>query len=151
MNKILLVLLFPILQSCANSLISFEKGSWDGTGVSKQVFQKAGENAIDCGFHNVLTTDGQKSVKMGFECVRRAKLQNKNFIFGTYRIPIDSYAMEILIRAPSGEYWTVVYDRMLDEEEAQLWLRTCKLVKLHKTQLSYEGKQCNEKTSADWL
>lgn len=151
MNNVVLVLLIPLLQSCANSLIVFEKGSWDETGVSKQVFQKAGENAIDCGFHNLLSKEGKKSIKVGFECVRRAISQNKSFMFGTYRIPLDSYAMEILIKPPSDNYWTIVYDRMLDEDESQLWLHACKSVKLYRHQLSYEGKQCSEKTNAEWL
>ena len=151
MKNFIPILIIPLLVSCTNSLIVFEGGGWGKTGVFELAFKKAGEDAIDCGFHNLLTKEGRKTRKIGFECIMRAEAQDKAFIYGTYRLPLDSYAMEILIRTSSREYWTVVYDRMLGENESQLWLNLCDSIKFHKRKYYYEEKNCNERKVEEWL
>ncbi len=151
MKICILPLVIMFLLSCTPSIMSFDNGGWVVTGVTENVEKLAGSEAIDCGFHDLLTEKGKGTMLYGIECVRRAILHDRSFMYGINRIPLDSVATEILIRTSDGKYWTIVYDLEFDSDKPQLWVHSCKSVKLHKKSGTYEGKKCIEEPNSKWL
>ncbi len=151
MIKLALLLVVFCLCSCTFAIKTIDPESWKPTGVAKQVRKYAGDAAIDCGFHDLLTEKGRRTLRAGFTCMRKAKRRQQAFIYGTYYIPIDSYAFEILMSDASGEYWHVVYDRMLGESDSQLWVRRCKTLEIYKLDLDYRVKDCKKMPFEEWL
>lgn len=47
------------------------------------------------------------------------------FRYGSVRIPMDSYATEVLVRSADGSLWLLVHDVMIDGEAPQFWVQRC--------------------------
>jgi hypothetical protein len=101
---------------------------------------------VDCGFVNLLETPGDAIRRHAYDCVRKALKSGRPFKFGTLRIPIDSYAYEVLARTPTGELWQITYDRMLVAEEGeQQWNRVCKSARIDRHTLVMRAEDCVSK------
>src|SRR5262245_57997208 len=138
--------LFGMLTGCAAAPILDRPnhGAWQPmgyAGFSESIDALVGSTAIDCGFLNMLdtkTTDAMK--RRASDCVQAAMSGGQPFKFGTVRVPIDSYAYEVLARSSTGELWQITYDQMLLEEDgAQQWNKVCKSATLERGTLFLTG------------
>ena len=141
-----------ILFGCASEPPKTSYPEWGEVGYNgftDYVDRKAGPSAINCGFFETFDRRAPRPYKVpGFDCVQYAIKNQLPFKFGTVRIPIDSYAYEVLVRDESGNFWEIVYDVMLDGDAPQQWVRRCKSVDLAPRYSAYEGKDCEK--VVDW-
>jgi hypothetical protein len=115
-------------------------------GFSESIDLLVGSSAVDCGFVNLLETPNAATRHRAYDCVRTALKNGQPFKFGTLRIPIDSYAYEVLARTPTGELWQITYDRMLVAEEGQQqWNRICKSARVDRRTLVMMAENCVSK------
>jgi hypothetical protein len=86
----------------------------------------AGPEAIDCGFINQLgEEESHAGWRAAMRCASAALEHGEPFKFGTYRIPMDSYTHEIVVRGADGQLWFLVLDVMLDGDAPQFWQERC--------------------------
>lgn len=142
----------PLLFGCAAGPTNTSYPSWGEVGyvgLTEYVDRKAGPSALNCGFFETFDRRTPRPYEVpGFACVQYA-IENQNpFKYGTVRIPIDSYAYEVLVRDDSGTYWEIVYDVMIDGDAPQQWVRRCESVELFPKFSAYEGKECE--SVVDW-
>ena len=118
-------------------------------GFAEYVDRKAGRDALNCGFFETFDRRRQRTYKVpGFACVDHAIRNGLPFKYGTVRLPIDSYAFEVLVRDSSGAYWDITYDVMIDGDAPQQWVKQCKFVELDHRFSTYEVGSC--KSVVDW-
>ncbi len=135
-----------VATSCTSGPPILEYPPWGDVGYngfSEYVDQKAGPNALNCGFFETFDRRRQRSYKVpGFDCVRHAVENNLSFKYGTVRLPIDSYAYQVLVRDESGVFWDITYDVMIDGDAPQQWVRRCEIVELIAQYSSYQVEDC---------
>jgi hypothetical protein len=113
-------------------------------GFVESIDALVGPEAVDCGFFRIGGDEVTARVKrQAYQCVQSALKARQPFKFGTFRIPIDSYAHEILARSSRGELWQITYDVMLtDDETGQQWNQICNSVSIDKRTLLVLGTDC---------
>jgi hypothetical protein len=114
--------------------------------LEKEARALAGVDAVDCGFVNLLEDSSRARLHAGMRCARRAFKDGKPFLYASFRIPIDSYAHEVLIHSAEGTLWLLTVDRMIDEETAQFWKQKCQKLrfKMHNAGFVIEGCETGE-------
>jgi hypothetical protein len=139
-----------LVAGCAANESQYGAGPWAPIayeGFAEDVNAIAGEDAIDCGFHNLLEQGPWKAEaarKSTLRCVQTAIERGEPFKYGTLRIPIDSLAFEVLARPRGGDYWLRTYDVMVDHTGTAQWTKQCKSVRLDMRHGWYEGLDCKE-------
>ena len=113
-------------------------------GFVESIDALVGPEAVDCGFLNLLEdSTSQEARSRAHRCVRTALKGKQPFKFGTLRIPIDSYAYEVIARSSRGELWQVTFDLMLtDDESGQQWNRICRAASVDRKTLTIHGTDC---------
>lgn len=147
--SVIIIVVFSCAQSTYIAVEPWPQISY--TGFKESIDKLAGEGAIDCGFHDLMSREGKRSYKLGVKCVKEAVMRGHSFKFGTVRLPIDSIAHEILVLSPKSEYWLVVNDRMFDDDSPQQWTQKCKEIKFNSYVLFYGGVGCTEVKNGDWF
>ncbi len=156
MKKYFLVLIILAASGCA-SVKEYKHSLWPQyayPGFSEKIDRVSGDTSIDCGFYDLTsrTESIRRQRKEGFfDCVEKYTQEKAPFKFGSVRIPADSYAYEILIYSQDGEYWTITFDLMLDGSGAIHWVKRCESIKLEHQKLSYDGINCKEDSTEQWL
>jgi hypothetical protein len=120
-------IVFMSLVACA-STPTFPAPSWDGCHCTQldEISRKlAGPAMTDCGFFDLTEDSSHQRLHAGMRCARRAFGGTGAFRYGSVRIPIDSYATEVLVRALDGSLWLLTRDVMLDGDAPQLWVQRC--------------------------
>ena len=80
---------------------------------------------IDCGFVSLVADQPREELRTGMRCARQAFGTSAAFRFGSVRIPMDSYATEVLVRRADGSLWLLVHDVMIDGDAPQFWTQRC--------------------------
>jgi hypothetical protein len=93
--------------------------------LEQQARELAGPGMIDCGFVNLIGGRSGDEVRAGMRCARMAVKTSAAFRYGSVRIPMDSYATEVLVRSADGSLWLLVHDVMIDGEAPQFWAQRC--------------------------
>ncbi len=144
----LAVPLFLLFAGCATAPDPGQYQNWQNVGYdgfAESIDIVAGSNARDCGFYNLMNKDARKAARqVGLGCAEQAFSEGVAFKFGTVRLPIDSYAYEVLIRSPDGENWLIVYDIIVDGTDPQIWFKKCESIAFPRRNGFYEGKDCIE-------
>lgn len=139
-----------LVAGCATSSTQYRPGPWPPIGYegfAENINAIAGEDAIDCGFHNLLKwdpRDAERVRKAKLRCVQRAVERGDPFKYGTARIPIDSLAYEVLVRPRDGDYWLRTYDVMIGNPGRSQWTQQCRSIRLDMRHGWYEGVDCKE-------
>jgi hypothetical protein len=142
-------LLAMALVACASAPPSPQ--SWEGCGCSwleQQARELAGPGMIDCGFVNVIAGRSRAELRAGMRCARRAFGRSAAFRFGSVRIPIDSYATEVLVRRADGSLWLLVHDVMIDGEAPQFWVQRCEKVRFKADYSGFMAEGCRLEEAA---
>lgn len=154
--KVIAFFLVLLLGACA-SIEDYESHLWPKyaySGFSEKIDRIAGGDAIDCGFYD-LTQRNSNALKENAaglsDCVKASIKSDKPFKIGSVRIPVDSAAYEVLVYSPEKEYWTIVFDWMLDGSNAIHWVKRCDSVNVDVKSLSYKGEGCREVSAEEWL
>jgi len=104
--------------------------------------------AIDCGFFNLLVDKPASAVRrQARACVERAIAAGLPFKYGTERLPIDSYATEVIARTPDGKLWMIVFDVMIDGDAPQQWNQVCRTVAVDTRTMIINAQGCEEQSS----
>ena len=103
---------------------------------------------VDCGFVNLIEEPNRKKLRAGMNCARNAFESGKSFRYGSVRIPIDSYAHEVLIRSADGTLWFLVHDRMLGDDDAQYWEQKCRKLTFKPRNAGFEIDCTTDKESS---
>ena len=119
-------------------------------GFIEKINISSGEDATNCGFHNLLTKPGKRSSKKGIQCVKNALEKEISFKHGTVRVPEDSFAYEILIGKPDGSVNEVVVDIMFDESETQQWVKHCSSASIDPDFEYYTLSECRVLAHDKW-
>lgn len=153
MKYLFLSIAVTICGCASNTIENIDFKEWYPIGYEgflESINLSSGSNVENCGFHDLMTEEGKKSVEYGYKCARQNANAGKPFKFGTVRLPIDSFAFEILIGTADSEYWLVVYDVMIDGDAPQQWAKKCNSIKFSRKNQDYEGKRCGEINSEVW-
>ncbi len=156
MNWSNLSLTILLLAGCS-SVEVYEHAAWPQyayPGFSEKIDRIAGARAIDCGFYDLKGRDSKahRGMEKGFsDCVKKLIEEGKPFKVGSVRIPVDSYAYEILVYSAEKEYWIIVFDLMLDGSDAAHWVKRCESVKIKSQDLDYEGVGCRDVSNEEWM
>jgi hypothetical protein len=140
-------LLVVPLGACTTKPPPLTSGAWSPEGYKgfvESIDALVGPNAVNCGYVNLLEVEkGSQARRDAYACVQYVLARGLPFKFGTYRIPIDSHAYEVLARAPDGKLWEITYDQMVDDDESgQQWNRTCRSVRMDRKTLDFIGVDC---------
>ncbi|MEM7430355.1 MAG: hypothetical protein AAF351_00320 [Pseudomonadota bacterium] len=147
--------LFALLFGCVSALgiddyLDWQHYGYDG--FARSIDEVAGTDARNCGVYNLMSRDSRAAAESaGIQCARAAYEQGVAFKFGTVRLPIDSYAHEVLVRSSTGENWLIVYDIMIDGAAPQIWFQKCESVTFEGRNVTYEGNHCIEYDGSDDL
>ena len=140
------VLLAFILTACATAAVApVDRQSWDACRcgwLEEETRALAGPDFVDCGFVNLLEDSSDERLHDGMRCARQAFKQSRAFRYGSLRIPMDSYAREILIRSGDGKLWLVTHDMMLDGDAQQLWKQRCSRLRFKSGNSGYVISGC---------
>jgi hypothetical protein len=93
--------------------------------LEQRARELAGPRMIDCGFVNLVGDRSGEELRKGMRCARQAFKTSAAFRYGSVRIPMDSYATEVLVRGEDGSLWLLVHDVMIDGEAPQFWVQRC--------------------------
>ncbi len=149
MSRVLLAS-FMFICGCAASLNGVSRHDWQEfgyDGFSASIDRLLGPNSVDCGYVNLIGHKPASQVrKQALECMQRAGAGGVSFKFATLRLPIDSYAHEVFVRARDGTHWVIVYDIMIDGEAPQQWNQVCKTVTVDPRTLIINGNGCVERS-----
>lgn len=140
-----IVVLLTLVAGCASGPETQNFPDWEGVGYegfADSIDVVAGAGARNCGFFNLLTEEGRRGRRRGIRCAQQAYADGVPFKFGTVRLPIDSYAYEVLVRSSTGENWEIVYDILIDGTSAQIWFRKCESISLSRNRPGYEVHDC---------
>ena len=96
----------------------------------------------DCGFVNLIEDDSKKRLRAGMHCARDAFAAGNAFRYGSVRIPMDSYATEVLVRSADGALWLLVHDVMIDGETPQFWVQRCERMRFKPDNSGFEIDGC---------
>jgi hypothetical protein len=142
-------LLTGALAGCAASAPHLESHPWKPTayqGFSESIDRLVGPDAIDCGMYDLLDRKvGGDTRRNGYRCVQIALQKRVPFKYGTHRLPIDSYATEVLARTPDGTLWFIAHDRMIDDETGetqQQWNQVCHSAEVNRKMVIIPGDGC---------
>jgi hypothetical protein len=120
------------LAGCAAPPPRVENHPWKPmayVGFAESIDRLAGPGAVDCGMYNLLGHEvTRKAKRIAFDCVQAALGSRTPFKYGTLRIPIDSFATEVLVRSAEGTLWLIGHDQMIDDdtgETQQQWNQEC--------------------------
>jgi hypothetical protein len=134
--------------SCATEVAQYQPGMWKPMGYegfSETVNAVAGDDAVDCGFVNLVPLDSEPAHRAAFQCVQAAIRRGDPFKYGTADIPIDSLAYMVLAKPRGEDFWLRTYDVMISpERERAQWTKRCKSVRLNGRRMTYEGFECTE-------
>ena len=75
-------------------------------------------------------------------CARDAFATGHAFRYGSVRIPVDSYATEVLVRSKDGALWLLVHDVMIDGEAPQFWVQRCERLRFKPDHSGFEIGGC---------
>tara|TARA_R110002049_G_scaffold308955_1_gene515169 strand:- start:1456 stop:1935 length:480 start_codon:yes stop_codon:yes gene_type:complete len=146
--RLLAISIIALTVGCVSTPEIDEYLDWQNVGYdgfAKSIDTVAGDGAKNCGFFSVMSRDGRKaSERFGIECAKNAYEQGFAFKFGTVRLPIDSYAHEVLVHSSAGENWLIVYDIIVDGSDPQIWFQKCESVTFPIRGVAYEGHNCVE-------
>ncbi len=134
-----------LLAGCSSTPEAFDFPDWGNVGYegfADSIDVVAGSDAVNCGFFDLLTEEGRRDRAHGVRCAKHAYADGIPFKFGTVRLPLDSYAYEVLLRSPSGENWRIVYDIMIDSTAPQIWFQKCESVEFERRPHHYRVHDC---------
>lgn len=155
MKKIIFTCLVVALTACSLHKSESQKLAWPQigfAGLNEKIDQLAGDEAKNCGFYDLTNTKQQDQYQDAVAvCVKNAVSRQQPFKLASVRIPVDSYAYEILVFTKEQEYWLITYDVMLDQSDANLWARVCKKISIDSANFGYEGNGCVDENIAEWL
>jgi hypothetical protein len=117
--------------------------------IEERARNLAGSGMIDCGFVNLIEDRSRETLRAGMRCARHAFESSTAFRYGSIRIPVDSYATEVLVRAADGSLWLLTYDIMVDGDTPQSWVQRCERLrfKAHNSGFVVDGcKNVEEST-----
>lgn len=153
MKKIILSFLIVALVACNLHKSEGQIHAWPKiafAGFNEKIDQLAGGGTENCGFYDLTKAKQQDQYHAALTvCVKSAVSRQQPFKLASVRIPVDSYAYEILVFTKEYEYWLITYDVMLDQSDANLWARVCKKVSIDST--GYEGNDCVDENITEWL
>jgi hypothetical protein len=143
------VLALPILLcSCATADMQPAGREWSASGYegfAESIDVLVGPAVVDCGFFDLIGDKPAPAVRrQAFTCVDGAIKSGKAFKYGTQRLPMDSYATEVIARTPDGKLRMIIFDVMIDGEAPQQWNRICEKVSVDPRTLIIEGEGCVE-------
>ena len=138
--RVAITLLTCGLAGCAGA--PYSKEPWP-TIFAEDLRHIAGESFADCGFHDLLNRKPSRAERRDvLACLEGARRAGKSSRFGTFRLPIDSYAWEVYLRTTNGDAWMLVVDQMVDEESAQYWVLKCREVEVDRATLVLRREDC---------
>ena len=117
-------------------------------GFAESIDALVGPGFVDCGFF-ILVADKPASAvrRQARACVERAISAGQTFKYGTERLPMDSYATEVIARTADGKLWKIVFDIMIDGEAAQQWNQICQSVAVDSRTMIIDASGCIENTT----
>ena len=145
------VVSFVLLCSCATAETQTIRLAWPSAGYagfSESIDALVGPGLVDCGFFNLIAGKPASAVRrQARACVDGAIAAGQTFKYGTERLPIDSYATEVIARTKDGRLWKIVFDVMIDGEAAQQWNQICQSVAVDPRTLIIDATGCIENTT----
>ena len=115
------------------------------SGFAGSVDSLVGPDAVDCGFFDLMKDLPSRKIRRQAEqCVNNAVRDGRNFKFGTLRLPMDSYATEVIARTADGKLWSIVFDVMIDGDAPQQWNRICQEVGIDRATMIITTEGCVE-------
>jgi len=140
-----------LLCACATAGTEPSGNAWSLSGYEgfvESIDAFVGPSAVDCGFFNLIEGKPAPAVRRrAHACVKSAIASGLAFKYGTKRLPIDSYATEIVVRAADGKFWMIVFDVMIDGEAAQQWNRICQAVAVDPKTMIIDARECVENST----
>jgi hypothetical protein len=110
--------------------------------LAQQASELAGPDMIDCGFVNLVGVRPRAEIRGGISCAREAFRNSAPFRYGSVRIPLDSYATEVLVRHADGSLWLLVHDVMLDGAAPQYWVHRCEKLRFKPGNTGFVIESC---------
>ncbi len=156
--KIFWLFLIIITGCSTHSSLNTASIEWKPMGYSgfiESINNLLGENSVNCGFYDITRNIGEprstnrRLADKGLNCAIKADRSGKSYKYGTKRLPVDSYAYEILLKTSDSEYWLIVLDVMLgSDDDTQLWIEKCSNVIFQEK--SYKGIDCEHISVKEW-
>jgi len=139
-----------LLCSCATSATQPTGQAWSSSGYAgfaASIDAFVGP-AVDCGFFDLIGGKPALAVRRQVHaCVGRAITAGVPFKYGTRRLPLDSFATEVIARTADGKLWMIVFDIMIDGDAAQQWNQTCQTVAVDPRTLIVDAQGCVENST----
>ena len=149
--RLLAVVSSVLLGSCATATPQATGHPWSPTGYEgfvESIDALVGPEAIDCGFFNLVGRKPASTVRRKARaCVEQAVAAGHTFKYGTARLPIDSFATEVIARTADGTLWMIAYDVMIDGDAPQQWNRICQSVAVDPRTMIIDAQGCAENST----
>jgi hypothetical protein len=140
-----------LLCSCATAETPPVAHAWPLSGYEgfvESIDAFVGPAVVDCGFFNLLEGKPTSNARhRALTCVERAIKSGQTFKYGTERLPIDSFATEVIARTADGKLWMVVFDVMVDGDAPQQWNQVCQSVAVDPRTMIIDAQGCVENST----
>jgi len=140
-----------LLCSCATATPPPGAHAWNPTGYEgfvESIDALVGPTVVDCGFFDLLERKPASKVRRkAHACVEQAITAGQTFKYGTLRLPIDSFATEVIARTADGKLWMIAYDIMIDGEAPQQWNQICQKVVVDPRTMIINAQGCVEEST----
>jgi hypothetical protein len=140
-----------LMSSCATAGTQSIEQAWASSGYRgfvESIDAFVGPGLVNCGFFNLIEGKPASAARrQAHTCVKRAIAAGQTFKYGTTRLPIDSYATEVIARTADGRLWMIVFDVMIDGEAPQQWNRVCQSVAVDPRTMIIDARNCVENST----
>jgi hypothetical protein len=139
--RYLLVSLLMALAACASAPHARPKVAWPA-GFDAEIARVAGDDIVDCGVVYLGRRHAPSPERdAARECMARARLAERQFKYGTLRVPFDSKVWEAFVQTRKGAY-LFVQDEVPLADGAQRWLKRCKSITVDRGTGIIKGTGC---------
>jgi hypothetical protein len=142
-NRMLIALIASAGAGCVGGP---SQSGWPRT-FDADITRVAGEGVVDCGFFRLDGAGPASERRAARACMAEARNQGRPFKYGTLRVPMDSFAWEVFVHTPGGDF-LFVQDEMVLQDFVQRWLQQCAKVEVHRCTGIIVAEQCADLPAA---